>query len=286
MQVLSAYGQHINFGRFQNIENTINLIKKDIPYIPNHDKFYERQNRQLAFYSDLKQQLPVRGQHWFFDIKDVLSFSWESYTSTIYYQPHQLYSDKLFKYWLLHTVLPLYLTVEQVYTFLHASSVQIGEYAVLFTGDTMAGKSTLSRYFLDRGHTLISDDKVGTYLHNESVFAVPSHPYQRAFRQEETLGNFIENFSKNPLPVKHVFELIPVNGDQKIIITTASGYEKFKILRYHTDMMLPFLNVKRLEYIAKVANHIMVYQIQVPRDLSRLDEVYSAITLHVKNQSY
>ena len=51
-------------------------------------------------------------------------------------------------------------------------------------------------------------------------------------------------------------------------------------------MMLPFLNVKRLEYIAKVANHIMVYQIQVPRDLSRLDEVYSAITLHVKNQSY
>ncbi len=281
-----AYGHRIYLKEREDSIRSINIIEKKIPYVMDHDQFYQRQSRQLAFYTDLKQQLPIKGQHWFFDIKDVLSFSWESYTSTIYYQPHQLYSDKLFKYWLLHTVLPLYLTVEQVYTFLHASSVQIGEYAVLFTGDTMAGKSTLSRYFLDRGHTLISDDKVGTYLHNESVFAVPSHPYHRPFRQEETLGNFIENFSKNPLPVKHVFELMPVAGDQEIIITRISGHEKFKILRYHTDMMLPFLNVNRLEYIAKVSDHIMVHQIQVPRDLTRLNEVYNAITLYVGNQSY
>ncbi|MCK5071418.1 MAG: hypothetical protein KAR01_12770, partial [Desulfocapsa sp.] len=250
-EILSIYGHCVKLGKFQETEDAIQIIEKEIPYIAKHNQFYQRQNRQLAFYSDIKQQLPVKGQHWFFDIRDVLSFSWESYTSTIYYQPHKLYTDKLFKYWLLHTVLPLYLTVEQIYTFLHAASVQIEEYAILFTGDSMAGKSTLLRHFLGKGHTLISDDKTGTYLHDESVYAVPSHPYQRPFRQEETLGDFIENFAYSPLPIKHVFELIPVAGDQEIIITKISGYKKFKILRYHTDITLPFLNTKRLNYITK-----------------------------------
>ncbi|MCK5678417.1 MAG: hypothetical protein KAH72_08090, partial [Flavobacteriaceae bacterium] len=70
------------------------------------------------------------------------------------------------------------------------------------------------------------------------------------------------------------------------IITKISGYEKFKILRYHTDITLPFLNEKRLNYITKVANYTTLHQIQVPHDISRLDEVYNAIILYVQENLY
>ena len=74
----------------------------------------------------------------------------------------------------MHIFLPLHLTLERGYDFIHAAAIEVDSSPVLFIAPSNGGKSTLADYFLKQGHALLSDDKVATFFYEGVFWAAPS----------------------------------------------------------------------------------------------------------------
>ena len=234
----------------------------------------------MALYSERKFSPTQKGQLWAFEVEDVVSFLWESGTKTLSYMPHKKFTERLLEYWSLHIVIPIYFTVEETYDFLHAGAIEVNEKPILFVAESFGGKSTMTDFFLKQGHALVSDDKVATYEKNEVFFSVPSIPFHRPYRKMEDLGYFVENVASNPKPIHAIYELVKSDAKTDIVISELSGIEKFKSLRYSSEINLSFLKVKRFTFLSRLAKVVPVYKVIVPWDMERLDEVYAAIVTH------
>lgn len=273
-----------NEGTFSNI---INIRKSPRPEL---DKkflyqltFFNNQGRDLWLHSDREMARTQKGQSWAFEVKDVVSFFWGSGSLTLEYIPHVNFTPELLKYWCLHIVLPIFFTAEETYDFLHAGAVEIDNKPILFIAESFGGKSTLTDFFLQLGHTIISDDKVATYQDKGLFYSVPSHPHHRPYRKMEDLGFFIKNFATISKPMHAAYSLKKAEADAKITITKLTGTEKFISLRYASDINLYFLKPKRFNFLMQMANKLPVYQVTVPWDMDRLNEVHDHIVKHSNN---
>ena len=56
--------------------------------------------------------------------------------------------------------------------------------------------------------------------------------------------------------------------------------EKFKSLRYASEMNIFFLKAKRFTFLSHLANVVPLYQVSVPWDMERLVEVHECIVKH------
>jgi hypothetical protein len=177
--------------------------------------------------------------------------------------------------------LPIFFTLSKKYYLLHTGSININNKAVLFTGNSHAGKSTLTDYFLKKNYVLLSDDKLATFKKEDKFYCVPSHPYHRPYRGVEDLGIKTENFNTQELKIDRIYWIKPVEANEDIVVSEMLGVKKFEVLRYSTEMDLT-VNVDRFNYITKLANSVKVYEIQIPRNIDRLEEVYDKILLHVE----
>ncbi len=184
------------------------------------------------------------------------------------------------KYWTLHIVLPIFFTVEERFDFLHAGAVEVEGKPILFVAESFGGKSTMTDFFMKQGHTMLSDDKVGCYESEGTFYAVPSHPHHRPHRGMEDLGFFVENRSKAPKPIHVIYELEKSDPGAAVVITELSGIEKFKSLRYSSEINLSFLKSKRFTFLSNLAKVVPVYKVTVPWDMERLPEVYTMIVKH------
>jgi hypothetical protein len=79
---------------------------------------------------------------------------------------------------LLGSVLGALLHARQILV-LHASAIQTERGAVLFMGKSGAGKSTLLAAFLQRGYSMLADDKAGIVLEANTPAVVPGLPIIR-----------------------------------------------------------------------------------------------------------
>ena len=127
---------------------------------------------------------------------------------------------------------------------------------------------------------MVSDDKVATYEKNGVFFSVPSIPFHRPYRKIEDLGYFVENVASSPKPIHAIYELVKSDAKTDIVISELSGIEKFKSLRYSSEINLSFLKAKRFTFLSRLAKVVPVYKVIVPWDMERLDEVYTAIVTH------
>ena len=246
--------------------------------------FMNNQGRDLTLYSDREMARTVKGQLWAFEIKDVMTFYWHSASKTLKYVKHDNFSEALMQYWYLQTVIPLYLTIEETYRFLHAGAVEIEGKPVLFIAESFGGKSTMTDYFIQHGHKMLSDDKVGVYEKDGSIFAVPSHPYHRPYRAEEDLGYLLDSIVQTPAPIHAIYQLKRVEANADIKIEPLTGLEKLKALRFSGQMNLFFLKVKHFALLGKLAETVPVFQVTVPWDLTRLEEVHHCIVRHSKTK--
>ena len=262
------------------LEEISEIEISDFPFI---QKFENNQYRHIELYT--KNDLEKVDHHptWLFVIKDVVIFKCNIETQKIYYIPQKNFTDDLFNYWLTHILLPIYFNMSNIYYFLHAGTVEFDGSAVLFMGHSHAGKSTLTNHLLQKKHPLICDDKLATYEKDGKFFAVPSHPYHRPYRGIEDLGLKANNFITYELPIGSIYDINPIQKEQPIKIEKLNGIEKFKCLRYSTEIDLPIYMKERFEYITKMSNTIPIYKIYIPRDLDKLDEVYEEIKIHQKN---
>jgi hypothetical protein len=247
--------------------------------------FTSSQGRELTLYSSHEFSILSKEKIWLFEVKDVVSIFWHNGADKLEYMKHKDFNEILLQYWVLHVVLPVFFIIEDIYDFLHAGAVEIEEQAVLFIAKSFGGKSTITDYFMKRGHTMISDDKVATFQKEGKYYAVSSHPHNRPYRNLEDLGFFVENFSTSPKPLKFIYLLEKAEPDANITINLLSGIEKIMALRSAKEMNLFFPESKQLAYLGQIAKQISLFKVTVPWDMERLDEVYNNICEHSNSRS-
>ena len=257
--------------------NHIFLSQKNMTQYKKCQKFYRFNNNQ-----DRELSLSTYSRSLVFKVKDVISFECFIDTNEVFYQFHKQGTKELLKYWLAHTILPIFFTMTNKYYFLHAGAVRVSNKTILFMADSMGGKSTTTDYFIQKGHTLVSDDKVGTFEENGKFRLVSSYPYHRPYRKFEDLGLKVNNFEENVTDLNIIYMLDVNETYNKVNIIKLKGLEKVGLLIRGTDIRLPILLKEKFAYITKLANATPVFRIQIPKDLERLNEVYSEIIQHTK----
>jgi len=295
-EVMIAYNHYIDFvPKLENEKNVAGsfahiMTVKESSIFDFHEKFqyrlkyFNNQGRDISLYTEREFSCTEKGQLWAFEVEDVMVFFWESGTETLRYIPHKKFTSRLLEYWALHIVLPIFFTVEEKYDFLHAGAVEVEGKPILFVAESFGGKSTMTDYFLKKGHMLVSDDKVATYEVDGKFICTASIPFHRPYRKLEDLGYFVENIAHTPKPIHAIYELDRSEANAEIGITELSGIEKFKALRYSSEYNLSFLKTKRFAYLTRLAKAVPVYKVTVPWDLDRLDEVYKIIIMHTSTK--
>jgi hypothetical protein len=219
---------------------------------------------------------------WALEIKDVVTLIWDAVDKNIIYSKGKNYTPKRLQFWVFHTFFPIVLELEHVYRILHVGSVEIEGKPVLFSAFSYGGKSTLTDYFIQKGHTMLSDDSMAIDKRGDKYYAIASYPFHRPYREVETLGYPVENFATEAKPLHAVYLLEKSEPDARVEICELKGIEKFKAFHYTPFIDFSFMKKERFDFFTEMAKHVPVYQVKVPWNLERLDEVYEKIVLHTK----
>ena len=245
--------------------------------------FNETHGRELSLHTDRLLSRSTAGQPWCLEVHNVVTFTWSGDEAVIYYQLQEEVAQALLVFWFVHIFLPLHLTLERGWDFIHSAAVEIGDQPVLFIAPSTGCKSTLGDYFLKQGHPLLSDDKVATFLHEGEFWAVPSHPHHRPFREYEVLGYPVENFAASARPI-HAFYLLEAGEPEiDIAISEVEGFRKFEQLLPNYLFSFQFLQQQRMRWLAQLADQSLVFKVVRPWDLDRLHEVYDTICAHSRS---
>ena len=216
------------------------------------------------------------------EIKDVLTLVWDAEDKKIIYIKGINYAPKRLRFWIYHTFFPLVLELHRMYRILHVGSVEIEGKPVLFSAFSYGGKSTLTDYFIKKGHTMLSDDSMAIDKRGEDYYAIASYPFHRPYREAETLGDPVESFATEPKPLHAVYLLEKSEPYAHVEINELRGIEKFKAFHYSSFVNFDFMKKERFEFFTEMAKHVPVYKVKVPWNLERLDEVYQKIILSAK----
>lgn len=239
--------------------------------------------QEVYYYSQKPFEDADESFSWALEIKEVVFLIWDADKQQILYHKGAHYTAERLRFWIYHTFFPLVLELSQIYHIIHVGSVEIKEKPVLFSAFSYGGKSTLTNYFLEQGHTLLSDDSLAIDKRENGFFAVPSYPYFRPYRKLENLGYYTNNFSQKIQKVFLMYVLEKTDSNGKIVITQVKGIEKFKVFHYSSFIDFSFLKERRLHFFSDMAKQVAVYKISIPWDIKRLKEVYEAICTHTNS---
>jgi hypothetical protein len=244
---------------------------------------YSTHGRELLLRTDRELARSAAGQSWCLEVENVVSFTWIGSETTIDYQLHGEGTQALLVFWFVHIFLPLHLTLERGYDFIHGAAVEVDEQPIVFIAPSTGGKSTLGDYFLKQGHPMLSDDKIATFLQDGHYYAVPSHPHHRPFRQFEVLGNPVEYFADRARPIHAFYVLQQAEPNAPTEITEITGFRKFEELLPNYLYSFSFLQEQRLRWLAQLADQSLVYRVSRPWNLQRMHETYEAICTHARS---
>ena len=108
---------------------------------------------------------------------------------------------------------------------LHASCVALGGRAVMITGPSGSGKSDLALRLLDRGFTLVSDDR--TVVRKQGAAIVASAPATISGKLEVRGVGIVEMENVQNVPVALMVELagdiqrLPDDGSERLVMGAA-----------------------------------------------------------------
>jgi hypothetical protein len=245
--------------------------------------FNNTHGRELFLRTDRLLSRSTAGQPWCLEVQNVVIFTWSGGEPVIHYQLQEEGSQALLVFWFVHIFLPLHLTLERGWDFIHSAAVEINDQPVLFIAPSTGGKSTLGDYFLKRDHPMLSDDKVATFFHEGEFWAVPSHPHHRPFREFEVLGYPVENFAASARPI-HAFYLLEAGEpDSALEITEIEGFRKFEQLLPNYLFSFSFLQQQRMRWLAQLADQSLVFKVRRPWALDRMHEVYDTVCAHSRS---
>jgi hypothetical protein len=257
-------------------EEALQEFTESIPFNDTH-------GRELFLRTDRELSRSAAGQPWCLEVQNVVMFTWSGGEPVIRYQLQEEGSQALLVFWFVHIFLPLHLTLERGYDFIHSAAVEVDGQPLLFIAPSTGGKSTLGDYFLKQGHPMLSDDKVATFFHEGEFWAVPSHPHHRPFREYEVLGYPVENFAAEARPIHAFYILEAGEPDSAIEIAEVEGFRKFEQLLPNYLYSFHFLQQQRMRWLAQLADQSLVFKVSRPWDLDRMREVYDTICDHSRS---
>lgn len=201
--------------------------------------------------------------------------------------------------WLLGTVMA-YLLQYHGYLVLHGSAVLIDEKAVIFSGDSGAGKSTTASALVKQGYSLLTDDVVVVKkLEDGSMVLVPGpaklklwadalvllehNPYglQQVVNKADKYQLPVSNHDNSLYQIGSFYELNPDSVDSGVSCCEVFGVDKLQLLiknTYRYKMLRP-LNMLEQHFIScgLLAESIQVFKIKRPAKLDSLAEILSII---------
>lgn len=219
----------------------------------------------------------VEPSAWMIEVEGALRFFWRVGEGEICFEYTGVADEQRLVFWFLHIVLPFRLTLEQHAAFLHASAVVVDARAVLFVAPTGTGKSTLARCFVDRGHALLSDDKLALRHSGGQYRAAPSHGRLRHYRAHEDLGEPVAQVADSPSPVAAVFALSRNDGIMTSSAQALTGARAFQVFHRHTLYAFTLPAETALHQAARLASRIPAFSFQLPDDRKALSGVYDSI---------
>jgi hypothetical protein len=285
-----AFGYHLSFRDDEAYKRCNSSTDIDVREIPWNDPRFEKMafgspwlvmsGADCRYLGEIPFETAEKMTIWGLEVQDTLSLVWDAQRGEICYAKGKNYSRERLYFWVLHTFLPLVLEMEKVYYMMHAGAVELNGRTIAFTAPSLGGKSTLTDQFLRKGHTLFSDDSLAIREEKEGYRAFASYPFYRPYRRTEDLGYRAKHYAEAPRWLGAVYDLQRSPPDASVSIREVKGIEKFKI--FHDSAFIDFHAMKkeRFDLFARMAQGLPVYQVSVPWDISRLEEVYDAIVAH------
>ena len=233
--------------------------------------------RDIRVCSDHVLETTVLGQRWALEIADVARFSWRSGDPVIRYRAGHQSNARQLAFWLIHFVLPGFLTVERGFSFLHAGAVEADGAAIIFAARSRSGKSTLIDTFVGMGYSLVADDRVATLAHNDQFHAAPSHPNYRPYRRHEDLGLRAANYCTGSVPIRAICMLKRARADHDIVMQELHGFDKADLLLPNVLFGFRFQAARQFAHFGRLVNDCTMYELTIPQDLRRLGEVCTRV---------
>ena len=270
----------------KNVRDTIDVIEESMMRLSETfqivSPWMQVSGREIRYISDFSFSKDNHDISWGMEIKEILTLFWSKENKEIRYKKGIKYNTKHLQFWLYHTFFPIVLELRSIYHILHVGSVEINRKPVLFSAPSFGGKSTMTDYFIQKGHMMFSDDSLGIDKRGNEYYAIASYPFHRPYREPEVLGYPVKNFATEPKPLHAVYLLEKSEADAKIEIVEVKGIEKFKAVHYSSFIDFSFMKQERFDFFTEMAKHVPMYKVKVPWDLERLDEVYDKIVLSAK----
>jgi hypothetical protein len=184
---------------------------------------------------------------------------------------------------------------------LHGSAIRIGNKALVITGESGAGKSSLARGFIEQGFTLISDDvallrKEGTYVIEPSYAAqklwvdtaehyeIDYHDSLRITYRDDKYNISVEPFfCSEPMELGAVCHLTLEDGPLEIHRLRQSEALECLLKNIYLEDLLEYFDLGRpiFRTMAEVSMQVPVYQIQRPNGVMtvqlQMDHIFRQI---------
>ena len=205
--------------------------------------------------------------------------------------------------WLFGLVLSFLLQGRGIFS-IHASAVNCHERAIAFVANNGFGKTTMASFFLQRGHSLITDDVLPIIEKEGILFAMPVFPAMNLWPQTlaqfgEQSGNFFLKeknkakrryslealkvlFCNSEKPLGRIYFLNPSKKDtldQVRITPVPQAKALLELLAYtRANSMIALPDQKHLlNTYAQLVSQVPVRYLEYPVGFEVLPEVYEAV---------
>lgn len=184
---------------------------------------------------------------------------------------------------------------------LHASAVALDQGAILFTGQSGAGKSTHAAWFLQKGYSLVSDDVSRVNVNEQGIPLIePAIPQMKLW--DDALRHFGEDPDQlptvpgrldkrrlsdsiplvtGPLPVRAILHLVPVD-DEPYAFRQLQGMAAWEVIaqNIYRGFVIPALGKVRehFAFCSQLAGAVTVFEVRRPRGQFVMDQVHADLT--------
>lgn len=187
---------------------------------------------------------------------------------------------------------------------IHGGSVIVNDEALIITGDSGAGKTTLTSCFRENGYKFLADDVSALSFIDDKIYVEPALPIQKLCKDAlisfghdvKKLKRIDDEREKYVLPLKDIFqtnrcrltaifEVVPYDGEV-VKIEEIKGHEKFNLILKNIYRFFVFEFCVVPPMIIKkclmTAEKTRIYRVYRPRNKFSVNEQMEKITQIMK----
>ncbi|PKM94034.1 MAG: hypothetical protein CVU84_11225 [Firmicutes bacterium HGW-Firmicutes-1] len=181
----------------------------------------------------------------------------------------------------------------------HGSALSINNIGVIITGESGAGKSTVTNALIKKGYNMVTDDVAALEIDEENKLKIyPSYPRQKLWidsvrhmqidiseirRMDGTNDKFylpVEEFCYHPIELKAIFELKPMICKQ-VSVEELIGKERLEVILNNTyrSVFIEPLGLMKNHFFqcVKMTKMLKVYRLCRPENEFTIDEQVNSI---------